>query len=81
MKNCKNPRYNMKTEFEKPRDFDFLVYMVYPRVIDGVRETVLVPSGSFSLFGISVVEARAICKKISSTSKYICTTKLISNNG
>ena len=75
MKKCKN--YNMKTEFEKPRDFDFNVFMVRPRVINGVRETVLVPAGSFSLFGISVLEANSICKKISSTTSYICTADLM----
>lgn len=75
MKNSK--KYNMKTEFEKPCDFDFLVKRVHPRVINGVRETVLVPAGSFSLFGISVLEAQSISRKISSTRDYICVTRLI----
>ena len=75
MKKCKN--YNMKTEFEKPRDFDFTVNRVCPRVINGTRQTVLVPAGTFSLFGVSVIEARSICKKISSTTNYICTANLI----
>lgn len=75
MKKCKN--YNMKTEFEKPRDFDFKVNRVVPRFINGTRETILVPVGFFSLFGVSVIEARAICKKISSTTNYICTANLI----
>lgn len=75
MKKPKN--YNMKTEFEKLRDFDFTVSMVLPRVINGVRQTVLLPAGSFSLFGVTVVDACAICKKISSTSKYVCSCKLI----
>ena len=48
MKISKNSRYNMKTEFEKPRDFDFSVQRVHPRIINGVRQTVLVPAGSFS---------------------------------
>lgn len=77
MKNCKNPRYNMKTEFEKPRDFDFTVNRVCPRVINGTRQTVLLPAGTFSLFGVSAIEATAICKKISSTTNYICTAHLI----
>lgn len=75
MKKPKN--YNMKTEFEKPRDFDFEVTRVVPRIVNGTRETILVPAGFFSLFGVSVVEARAICKKISSTTNYICTAHLI----
>lgn len=78
MFNMKKPKnYNMKTEFERLRDFDFSVCLVNPRVINGVRQTVLLPAGSFSLFGITVVEARSICKKISSTSKYVCSCKLI----
>lgn len=44
-------RKNMKVEFERPRDFDFTVNRVFARVIDGKRQTVLVPAGSFSLFG------------------------------
>ena len=75
MKKCKN----LKERFEEPRDFDFTVARVHPRVINGVRQTVLVPAGSFSLFGISVLEARSICKKISSTRDYICSTRLITD--
>lgn len=56
-------RKNMKVEFERPRDFDFTVNRVFARVIDGKR--------------ISILEARAICKKISCTSHYICTSHLI----
>lgn len=67
----------MKTEFEKLRDFDFTVNRVCPRVINGTRQTVFVPAGTFSLFGVSVIEACAICKKISSTTNYICTANLI----
>lgn len=67
----------MKVEFERPRDFDFTVNRVFARVINGKRETVLVPAGSFSLFGISILEASAICKKISSTAHYICTSHII----
>lgn len=77
MKISKNSRYNMKTEFEKPRDFDFSVQRVHPRIINGVRQTVLVPAGSFSLFGISVLEAQAISRKISSTRDYVCISRLI----
>ena len=75
MKKCKN----LKERFEEPRDFDFTVARVHPRVVNGVRQTVLVPAGSFSLFGISVLEARAICRKISSTRDYICSTRLITD--
>ena len=75
MKNSKN----LKQRFEEPHDFDFVVSRVHPRVVDGVRRTVLVPAGSFSLFGISVLEATAICRKISSTRDYICTTYLITD--
>lgn len=75
MKRCE--KYNMKTEFEKLRDFDFIVNRVHPRVINGVRQTVLLPAGNFSLFGITVLEAQAISRKISSTRDYICTTTLI----
>lgn len=70
-------RKNMKVEFERPRDFDFTVNRVFARVIDGKRQTVLVPAGSFSLFGIFLLEARAICNKISCTAHYICTSHLI----
>lgn len=79
MNNPKNSRYNMKTEFEKPRDFDFTVSRVVPRVVNGVRQTLLVNAGSFSLFGVSVIEARAICRQISSTSNYVCTEHLITD--
>lgn len=77
MKKCKKPLSNMKIQFEELHDFDFTVNRVHPRVINGVRQFVLLPAGSFSLFGITVLEARAISKKISSTADYICTEHLI----
>lgn len=70
-------RKNLKQRFEEPRDFDFTVNRVFARVINGVRQTVFVPAGSFSLFGISVLEAQAISRKISSTRDYVCVTRLI----
>lgn len=77
MKKCE--KYNMKQAFEEKRDFDFTVNRVHPRVINGVRQTVFLPAGSFSLFGITVLEAQAISRKISSTSDYICTITLITD--
>lgn len=74
----KKPK-NLKQRFEEPRDFDFTVNRVHPRVINGVRQTVLLPAGSFSLFGISVLEAQAISRKISSTRDYVCITRLITD--
>lgn len=78
MFNMKN-RKNLKEMFEELRDFDFTVNRVHPRVVNGKRQTVLFPAGSFSLFGITVIEATAICKKISSTRDYICTAHLITD--
>lgn len=74
----KKPK-NLKQRFEELRDFDFTVNRVHPRVINGVRQTVLLPAGSFSLFGISVLEAQAISRKISSTRDYVCITRLITD--
>lgn len=74
----KKPK-NLKQRFEELRDFDFTVNRVHPRVINGVRQTVFLPAGSFSLFGISVLEAQAISRKISSTRDYVCITRLITD--
>lgn len=58
MKKCEY--YNMKTEFEKLRDFDFTVSYVRVVLSNGNRVTKLIPVNQFSLFGITVVQARSI---------------------
>lgn len=72
-------KYNMKTEFEKLRDFDFTVS--YVRVVrsNGNRVTKLIPVNQFSLFGITVVQARSIVRSFNLLPNYICTTSLISD--
>lgn len=50
MKKCEY--YNMKTEFEKLRDFDFTVSYVRVVLSNGNRVTKLIPVNQFSLFGI-----------------------------
>lgn len=78
MKECK--KYNMKEAFEEKRDFDFTIYLVRPRRVDGIKQLVTVPVNSFTMFGISVIEARRIVKVLSSTSAYICSVKVINPN-
>ena len=51
MKKCE--KYNMKTEFEKLRDFDFMVFYVRVFLSNGNRVTKLIPVNQFSLFGIT----------------------------
>ena len=74
MKKCE--KYNMKTEFEKLRDFDFMVFYVRS---NGNRVTKLIPVNQFSLFGITVVQARNIVRSFNLLSHYVCTTSLISD--
>ena len=71
MKKCE--KYNMKTEFEKLRDFDFMVFYVRVFLSNGNRVT------QFSLFGITVVQARNIVRSFNLLSHYVCTTSLISD--
>ena len=75
MKKCEY--YNMKTEFEKLRDFT----VSYVRVVlsNGNRVTKLIPVNQFSLFGITVVQARSIVRSFNLLPNYICTTSLISD--
>ena len=68
MKKCE--KYNMKTEFEKLRDFDFMVFYVRVFLSNG---------NQFSLFGITVVQARNIVRSFNLLSHYVCTTSLISD--
>ena len=74
MKKCE--KYNMKTEFEKLRDFDFMVFYVRVFLSNGNRVTKLI---QFSLFGITVVQARNIVRSFNLLSHYVCTTSLISD--
>lgn len=75
MKKSKN--YNMKKAFEEKHDFDFVINMVLHTVIDGVRSTKLIPVHRFSLFAITVIEARKIAKSINVLPQYICTCVLL----
>ena len=77
MKKCEY--YNMKTEFEKLRDFDFTVSYVRVVLSNGNRVTKLIPVSQFSLFGITVVQARSIVRSFNLLPNYICTTSLISD--
>ena len=75
MKKCEY--YNMKTEFEK--HFDFTVSYVRVVLSNGNRVTKLIPVNQFSLFGITVVQARSIVRSFNLLPNYICTTSLISD--
>lgn len=77
MKKCE--KYNIKTEFEKLRDFDFMVFYVRVFLSNGNRVTKLIPVNQFSLFGITVVQARNIVRSFNLLSHYVCTTSLISD--
>ncbi|MFR8657661.1 MAG: hypothetical protein ACLVE2_15680 [Bacteroides caccae] len=77
MKKCE--KYNMKTEFEKLRDFDFTVSYVRVFLSNGNRVTKLIPVNQFSLFGITVVQARNIVRSFNLLPNYICTISLISD--
>jgi hypothetical protein len=72
-------KYNMKTEFEKLRDFDFTVSYVRVVRFNGNRVTKLIPVNQFSLFGITVVQARNIVRSFNLLPNYICITSLISD--
>ena len=76
MKKCE--KYNMKKAFEEKHDWDFTISFVSSSVFAGRRVTVLHPVSTFSLFGISVIEASKISKSIS-VPQYICTTTLITD--
>lgn len=69
----------MKTEFEKLRDFDFTVSYVRVVRFNGNRVTKLIPVNQFSLFGITVVQARNIVRSFNLLPNYICITSLISD--
>lgn len=77
MKKCE--KYNMKQAFESKHDWDFTISLVSSSVCAGRRVTVLHPVSTFSLFGISVIEASKISKSISVLPQYICTTTLITD--
>ena len=64
MKKCE--KYNMKTEFEKLRDFDFMVFYVRVFLSNGNRVTKL-------------IQARNIVRSFNLLSHYVCTTSLISD--
>lgn len=72
MKNCKNPRYNMKVAFEEKHDWTFHLYKCSSRVENYRRITVLTEVDTFSLFGLTVIEARKIAKSINVLPHYIC---------
>lgn len=70
-------KFNMKMEFERLRDFDFTVSYVRVFRSNGNRVTKLIPVNQFSLFGITVVQARSIVRSFNLLPNYICTTSLI----
>lgn len=70
MKKCE--KYNLKEAFEEKHDWDFSICYVSTSVCAGRRITVLHPISTFSLFGISVLEARKIAKSIDTLSQYVC---------
>lgn len=77
MKKCE--KYNMKQAFEEKRDFDFTVSYVLTSVVAGRRITTMYPVNTFSLFGITILEARKIAKSINVLPQYICTITLITD--
>ena len=77
MKKCE--KYNMKKAFEGKHDFDFTVSYVLTSVVAGRRITTMYPVNTFSLFGITILEARKIAKSINVLPQYICTITLITD--
>ena len=62
----------MKTEFAKLRDFDFMVLLCLVCFLsNGNRVTKLIPVNQFSLFGITVVQARNIVRSFNLLSHYV----------
>lgn len=78
MKICK--KYNMKEAFEAKCDWDFTINLVRVTREYGVRITYLVPVHRFTLFGVTVIEARKITKSINVLPQYICTLTKIDEN-
>ena len=70
----------MKEAFEAKCDWDFTTNFV--RVIrrNGGRITCLIPVHRFTLFGVTVIEARKITKSINVLPQYICTLTKIDEN-
>ena len=77
MKKCE--KYNMKQAFEEEHDFDFDVNAVFVSCITGRRVTKFTNVGRFSVFGITISEARRIAKSINVLPQYICTITLITD--
>ena len=70
----------MKEAFEAKCDWDFTINFV--RVIrrNGGRITCLIPVHRFTLFGVTVIEARKITESINVLPQYICTLTKIDEN-
>ena len=73
-------KYNMKKAFETKSDWDFTINLVRVTREYGVRITHLIPVHRFTLFGVTVIEARKITKSINVLPQYICTLTKIDEN-
>lgn len=78
-------KYNMKKALEAKSDWDFTIFMVMRyETIDGcvyrLKTPRLIPVHRFTLFAVTVVEARKITKSINVLPQYICTLTKIDEN-
>lgn len=78
-------KYNMKKAFEAKCDWDFTIFMVMRyETIDGciyrLKTPRLIPVHRFTLFAVTVIEARKITKSINVLPQYICTLTKIDEN-
>lgn len=78
-------KYNMKKALEVKSNWDFTIFMVMRyETIDGcvyrLKTPRLIPVHRFTLFAVTVIEARKITKSINVLPQYICTLTKIDEN-
>lgn len=78
-------KYNMKKALEAKSAWDFTIFMVMRyETIDGcvyrLKTPRLIPVHRFTLFAVTVIEARKITKSINVLPQYICTLTKIDEN-
>lgn len=78
-------KYNMKKALEVKSNWDFTIFMVMRyETIDGciyrLKTPRLIPVHRFTLFAVTVIEARKITESINVLPQYICTLTKIDEN-
>lgn len=78
-------KYNMKKALEVKSNWDFTIFVVMRyETIDGciyrLKTPRLIPVHRFTLFAVTVIEARKITKSINVLPQYICTLTKIDEN-